>query len=34
MFNNKNPKLLTINEELILLGCTFSGRVGNSIVVF
>jgi hypothetical protein len=32
MFNNKDQKLLTINEELILLGCSFSGWVGNSIV--
>ena len=32
MFTFKDQKLLTINEELILLGCSFSGWVGNSMV--
>ena len=32
MFNIKDQNLLDINEELILLGCTFSGWVGNTLV--
>jgi hypothetical protein len=32
MFNSKDQNLLKKNEELILLGCSFSGWVGNSIV--
>ena len=32
MFNFKDQKLLEMNEELILLGCSFSGWVGNSLV--
>ena len=32
MFNIKDQQLLKANEELILLGCSFSGWVGNSIV--
>ena len=34
MFNFKDQKLLNINEELILLGCTFSGWVGNTLVTY
>jgi len=32
MFNSKDQSLLKKNEELILLGCSFSGWVGNSMV--
>ena len=32
MFNFKDQKLLQTNEELILLGCSFSGWVGNEMV--
>ena len=32
MFNPKDQNLLKTNEELILLGCSFSGWVGNSML--
>jgi hypothetical protein len=32
MFNFKDRNLLNMNEELILLGCSFYGWVGNSLV--
>ena len=32
MFNIKDQKLLKTNEDIMLLGCSFSGWIGNSIV--
>ena len=34
MFNVKEQNLLKINEELIFLGCTFSGWVGHTLVTY